>query len=136
MPLAPQITLQDFDKWAVDFFIPISPPGKQTGACYIIAAIAYLTRWVEVAPVKDFITATAVKFLFENVVTRIGFPKILINDQGTHFVNKIIVQMTVEFQIQHKKTKPYHPQENGTVEAFNKILENALTKVYNVRRDD
>ena len=79
---------------------------------------------------------TTVKFLFENVVTRFGFPKILFSDQGTHFVNKLIVELTVEFQIQHKNTTPYHPQTNETIEVFNKILENALTKVYNVRRDD
>ena len=136
MPLAPQITLQAFDKWELDFVIPISLPKKRTGAHYIITATYYLTRWEKEAPVKYCTTATAAKFLFENVVTRFGCSKILFNDQGMHFVNKLIVEMTTEFQIQHKNTTPYHPQANGTVEAFNKILENALTKVCNVRRDD
>ena len=89
MTLTPQITLQAFDKWAVDFVSPISSPGKWTSACYIITAMNYLTRWVKATPVKYCTTTTMVKFFFENVVTRFGFPKILINDQGTHFVNKL-----------------------------------------------
>ena len=96
----------------------------------------YLTRWEETTHIKDCTTVTKTKFLFENVVTGFGFPKILVSDQGTHFVNQLIEELTDEFQIHHSRTTPYHSQANGVLEEFNKILENALTKVSNGRRDD
>ena len=99
MSLAPQITLQVFDKWVVYFVGPISLPGKRTGVHYIITMTYYLTRWDEVAPIKYCTSTTVTNFLFENVVTRFGFPKIILSDQGTHFVNKLTDELTIEFQI-------------------------------------
>jgi hypothetical protein len=36
MTLAPQLDLQEFEKWSIDFMGPINPPGKHIGARYII----------------------------------------------------------------------------------------------------
>ena len=69
MPLVPQVTLQPFDKWVVDFVGPIKPLGKRNGARYIITLTYYLMRLVEVAPVVDCTVATTARFLFDNIVT-------------------------------------------------------------------
>ena len=136
IPLQPQVTLQAFDKWAIDFVGPINPPGKRTGSRYIITATDYLTRWVEAKLVEDCNASTEAQFIFENILTRFVFPRILMSDHGTHFLNQTIQALTEEFQVFHQKSTPYHPQANGTVEAFDKILEHAQTKVCNINRDD
>ena len=82
--------MQAFDKWAIDFVGPINPPGKQTGARYIITATDYLTRWVEATPVKDCNATIVAQFIFENILTRFGCPRILMSDQGKHFLNQTI----------------------------------------------
>lgn len=51
-------------------------------------------------------------------------------------INETITTLTREFFIHHHKSSPYHPQVNGTVEAFNKILEMGLTKVCCANRDN
>ena len=107
-------------------FLPFSPPARHSQARYIITATDYLTRWAEAAPVKDCSADTAARFIFENIITRFGCPRSWTSDQGTHFINQTIATLTRSFLIQHHKSSPYHPQANGTVEAFNNILERDL----------
>ena len=110
MPLVPQVTLQPFDKWVVDFVGPINPPGKHTGALYIITTTNYLIQWAKAAPVADCNVATkAIWFIFETIVTRFGCPRTLKSDQGSHFVNRTVKALTEELHIQHKRSTPYHP---------------------------
>ena len=65
----------------------INQPKKIIGAWYIITATYYLTQWAEAAPVVDCTTVIAGRFLFENIMTRFGCPRIFMSDQGSHFIN-------------------------------------------------
>jgi hypothetical protein len=136
MPLQLQVKLQEFDKWEIDFVGPIKPPAKRTGSRYITTMMEYLKIWVEDTPVKDCIAETTAHFLFEQAITRFWFPRFFMSDQGTHFINSTICTMLEEFEVHNQKNTPYNPHVNGIVEAFNKILENTLTKICNVNRDD
>jgi hypothetical protein len=136
IPLRSQVTLQVFYKWEIDFVGPINPPTKRSRDRYIIIVTEYLRTWAEEAPVKDCSTKTTPHFVFEQVITIFGCPRILMSDQGTHFINNTIRAMTEEIEFYHQKSTPYHPQENGTVESFNAIFKNALTKICNVNMDD
>ena len=104
MPLVPQATLQ-----TIDFVGPINPPGKRTGARYIITRTDYLTRWVEEQLVRDCSEETIAKFIFEYILSRFGCSKILMSDQGSHFLNNTIEALTEEFQVYHHKSTTYHP---------------------------
>jgi hypothetical protein len=109
MPLRPQVTLQAFDKWEIDFVGQINPPKKRIGARYIITTTEYLTRWVEATLVKECIIETIAHFLFEQFITRFGCPRVLMSDQGMYFINNTINVMNEEFDVHHQKSTPYHP---------------------------
>jgi hypothetical protein len=88
MPLNPQVTLHAFEKWAVDFFGPINPLARRIGARYIITTTNYLRIWAEEEQNRYCNAKTTAWFLFENIVTRFGCHKILMSDQGTHFLTR------------------------------------------------
>ena len=94
MSLNPQVTLQAFEKWAIDFVEPINPARKRMGSRYIITVMDYLTRWAEAKLVKDCSADTTAQFIFENIITRFGCPRILMRNQGMHFLNQTIQEIT------------------------------------------
>ena len=71
---------------------------------YIVVATEYLTKWAEAKAVKTDTAAHAATFMYENIITRFGCPKIVVSDRGTHFLNDLISEMTTRFQIDHRKT--------------------------------
>ena len=48
VPLRPMMGARAFVKWGVDFVGPIDPPTICTHAQYIITAIDYVIKWVDI----------------------------------------------------------------------------------------
>ena len=121
---------------AIDFIGPFPIPTIRIGTQYIITVVKYVTKWAEAKPVETFSSELFVKFIYENIITRFGFPLTLISDQGSHFINKTIAAVREQFKIEHRRSIAYHPQSNGSLEAFKKTLNRGLTKICNSEKDD
>ena len=124
-----------FEIWAIHFIGPFLVPVRITGSCYIITAVEYVTKWAEEEPVKTCSSEVAAKFIYESIITRFCYPMTLINDQGSHFINKKIASLTDQFKIKHRRITAYHPQSKGVIETFNKTLTRGLTKICNTYKD-
>jgi hypothetical protein len=65
IPLQPQISLEPFEKWGMDFIGPIDPYSRKKK--HIIVCIDYLTKWAGVKAMKDAIEQRVVEFLQEGI---------------------------------------------------------------------
>jgi len=45
MPLKPQVLIEPFEQWTLDFVGPINPPSN--GKKYILVCTDYITKWAE-----------------------------------------------------------------------------------------
>ena len=79
MPLQPQVTLEPFEKWGMDFIGPIDPPSGQKK--YIIVCTDYLKKWVEKKAIKAITEQKVEIFLRENIFYKFGYPREVVTDQ-------------------------------------------------------
>ncbi len=96
---------------------------------YIIVVTKYLTKWVEAKVIKSADARQIAIFFYENIISQFGCLKILIDDQGSHLLNDAIVDLMKLFNINHRKTTPYHPQINGLTKKVNQIVIRILHKI-------
>ena len=113
MPLQPQVTLEPFDKWGMDFIGSIDSPSGQKN--HIIVCSDYLEKWFETKAVKVAIEEKVSEFLRENVFYNFGYPRELFTDQGAQFTSHLIENLLSQHNIKYRKSTSYHPQANGQV---------------------
>jgi hypothetical protein len=108
LPLNPSLPLVPFEKWGIDYIRPIHPTSSK-GMQYIIVMIKCFTKWAKAKAIKSTDAKQTTIFFYEHIISRFGCLKILISDQGSHFLNDAIVDFTELLNINHQKTTPYHP---------------------------
>src|SRR5215211_7512998 len=89
----------------------------------------YLTKWPEARAVADATAESASQFIYEQIICQHGCPQIILSDHETHFNNNMIKNLMEKFKINHLLSTPYHPQTNGLVERFNRMLCESLAKL-------
>jgi hypothetical protein len=139
-------------KWGLDFMGPIKLMEKYIDNQYIVVTTYYIRKWVEAKALKNNTTKGTAKLLYEHIIIQIGCPTLLVNDQGSQFINDIIKVLTIEFNISHQgsqfindiikalitkfkithhKLTTYYSQDNGQAKLTNKTFKRLLTKMVN-----
>ena len=82
----------------------------------------YMAKWVETVALPTNDARIVIKFLKNNVFTRFGTPRALINDGGKYFCNNQLEKLLSKYGVTHKVATTYHPQTSGQVEISNREL--------------
>ncbi|XP_057517925.1 uncharacterized protein LOC130798845 [Amaranthus tricolor] len=120
-----------FDKWGMDLLGPFPPSKGQRK--FIIVAIDYFTKYVEAEALSSITDKQVCQFLWRNIITRYGIPRVIITDNGRKFVSKNTIEYCDRFNIQIRFSSVSRPQTNGQVESANKEILNVEIGVPSTR---
>ena len=73
-----------FQGRGIDLIGQIFPPSSR-GHKFVLVAIDYFTKWVEVIPLRTITSKNMVDFVRERIVYCFGIPQTITTDQGTMF---------------------------------------------------
>ena len=71
------------------------------------------------------------KDVHEVIFARFGTPRMVVNDRGSHFIDKTFRAFLRELGAKHNMATLYHPQTSGQAKTLNKQIKNILQKTVN-----
>jgi len=98
------------------------------GNRFVVVAIEYFTRWIEVKPLATITSKTIKKFFWQNIICRFGVPSLLTVDNGKQFDSEKFKEFYRSIGTKIAFASVYHPESNGAVERANRIIFSAISK--------
>jgi transposase InsO family protein len=111
---------------AADIVGPL--PRSKSGFQYLLVIQDLFTKWIECRALRAATGPKIREALEDLILSRWGTPKILLTDNGTEFINKVMKSFADNNQITHTTTPTrirYHPQANP-VERVNRTLKTMM----------
>ncbi|XP_070045784.1 uncharacterized protein [Nicotiana tomentosiformis] len=99
MPLTTILEIDIFDVWGIDFMGPFV---SSCGITYILVAVDYVSKWVEVVALPNNEARSMLGFLKKNIFIRFGTPRAIISDVGSYFCNKAFDTLLSKYGVTHK----------------------------------
>ncbi|CAN6691797.1 unnamed protein product [Malus baccata var. baccata] len=112
------------------------PFPSSNGFLYILLAVDYVSKWVEVKATKTNDSKVVSDFIKTNIFARFGTPRAIISDGGSHFCNRTFEALLRKYNVTHKVSTPYHLQTSGQAEVSNCEVKQILEKTVSPSRKD
>ncbi|XP_056900277.1 protein NYNRIN-like [Takifugu flavidus] len=106
-------------------FIELHPA---EGKKFCLVFVDMWSKWVEAIPTSRADANSVARALLAEIIPRWGIPAKLSSDNGAHFVNEALTQISVYLGINIKRHCAYHPQSGGAVERENGSLKAKMAK--------
>ena len=113
-------SLWPFSQWGIDIVGPL-PKGKGQ-VKFLLVAIDYFTKWVEVEALSTITEAKIQNFVWKNIICRFGIPVTIILDNGRQFDSQAFGDFCSGLGIKNQFSSPGHPQANRQTEVTNRTL--------------
>lgn len=92
---------------------------------FVVVVLDHYSHWPELTCCGTVTSTSIIEFL-TTLFCRYGLPEQLVSDNGPQFKSAQFEDFLRVHGIQHNLTSVYHPQSNGAVERFNRVLKEHL----------
>ena len=125
--LLPVVSIQVGDVLAFDYIGPFTPIAK-SGARFIGIAVDYFARFLFADAVAQATSENSVAILENKVVDKIGYPRAVYNDNGSHF-KKMFSAHLIEKEVKQYFAPITHPQSVGLAERYVQLILNIFRAI-------
>ena len=104
----------------------VGPLPISEGMRYLFTIVDRYSRWVEAVPLPTMTAEDCASALIRSWIARFGVPGDVTTDQGKQFTSNLWKELHRLLGIKSLRTTAYHPQSNGMVERFHRVLKERL----------